>query len=718
MNGKKSNTSGGMAGWLQGIVRGGKKKKRWSSTETQTVMTLGRLTNDGSTLETSSGDIDYKPLPVIGHMPTNKQYQVVLTGMAVALLLGATSVGVYLSKSDATAKSLAASGEMLRGIQKVDKGLMIALAKPEEGFDLIETGAEQIDQKLALMDQSLSGGTERASFTPTAELWKKNKESLNRLAEKRTAIEESLGATDGSESAAKKLQSSLDKLEAGLLQSSGSRQSEMAVVLFGRMWGQRMASAGRDSAAAASLKEEEILSFSQFLQGMIQGSASMGLSGLPEGEPARALAERALADAAGMAKAVRTVGGQNKDLLIAQDFRKDLLENTEMVSSMMERLAWYFEGEKKSLGKFLYSGIFGGVLALAMLILAGLIMTKDSQRQRSVAKKERASTQGAIMRMLDEMGALADGDLTVRATVTEEITGAIADSVNFAISQLAELVGKITSVSRQTQNATKQAMDISAMMLRSGEQQAKDIAEAGREVLKITEAINQVSRRIEDSKKVAKQSVENSTRGMTAVSASIDGIRSIQDNVEETGKRIRRLTEQSKQISEIVDLIADISERTSVLAINATVQATKAGAAGKGFKVVADSVQDLAHQASDATRRIGALINAIQTDIQGAGAAMEKTTEEAQKGAKLAEDTGNVLAEISDVSTALAEIVEETSAQVSSSSKAATHVSQTMRKVLDSVGESAASTKKTAGAIEEITKLSEQLKDSIAGFKL
>ncbi len=714
MNGKKNSKSGGK-GLLQGLVGG--KKKRWSSTETQTVITLGGLTSEGSTLETSSGDTEYKPLPVIGHLPTNKQYQVALAGMIAALLIGMGGTGMYLSGVEGSAKNQAAGGEVVRGLQRIDKGLLLAMKEPETGFGLIEQGAKSVDANMAFLERGLSAGSaQMAAFVPAGNLWKGNKTTLNRLNDKKAAIEESLKASKASEQAAQKLLGSLDRLEQRLVQSEVSRQSEMAVVQLGRLWAQRMAAAGRDSSTAASLKEDEVLSFSQFLTGMIEGSPALGMPGLTG--DARAAAEAAATAVSEMVAATRMVAGQNKDVILAQDFVKELTENTGKVGELTENLNGTFANEKASAQKFLYAGIGGGILALGMLLVAGLVLMKDTQRQKSVTKKEQAATQGAIMRMLDEMGALADGDLTVRATVSEEITGAIADSVNFAISQLAELVGKITSVSRQTQNATRQAMDISSQMLKNGEQQAKDIAEAGKEVLKITEAISQVARRIEDSKKVARQSVENSERGMTAVSASLEGIRSIQENVEETGKRIRRLTEQSKQISEIVDLIADISERTSVLAINATVQATKAGAAGKGFKVVADSVQDLAHQASDATRRIGALINAIQTDIQGAGAAMEKTTEEAEKGARLAESTENALAEISDVSTALAAIVEETSTQVASSSKAAGNVSQTMRKVLDSVGESAASTKKTAEAIQEVTKLSEQLKDSIAGFKL
>jgi len=361
--------------------------------------------------------------------------------------------------------------------------------------------------------------------------------------------------------------------------------------------------------------------------------------------------------------------------------------------------------------------LFAG-LGLGWIGLLALINNNEGKKRTYEAKNENEANQRAIMSLLDEIADLADGDLTVRATVTEEITGAIADSVNFAITEMASLVNAIKKASGQIFEAASTAKSNAVQLLAISDKQSKDIKETGLSVLNITEAIENVSKRMDDSKRVAESSVESSTRGMQAVNNSIDGIRSIRENVDETGKRIRRLTEQSLQISEIVELIGDISERTSVLAINATVQATKAGAAGKGFKVVADAVQDLANQAADATRRIGALINAIQTDIQGAGAAMKKTTDEALRGAELAESTGEVLAEINDVSMALAEIVAEVNAQIGNSAKSAAEVSLTMKRVLDSVSESTDATKATGEAVEEINKLTEQLRESVSGFQL
>lgn len=389
---------------------------------------------------------------------------------------------------------------------------------------------------------------------------------------------------------------------------------------------------------------------------------------------------------------------------------KVLLLTDDAESSLRDKISSF------DIFNYIASGLV--ILMLVCILLLGIINNNESKRRTIEARGENEANQRAIMALLDEVGDLAQGDLTVRASVSEEITGAIADSMNFAITEMATLVGQTKSASSRMDHASIGAKMASGRLQKINLQQTRDITETGQSVLQIAESISQVSQRMEDTEQVARASVESSNRGMESVNNSIQGIRTIQQNVEETGKRIRRLTDQSKLISEIVDVISDISERTSVLAINATVQATKAGEAGKGFRVVADSVQELAGQASEATRRVGALVNAIQTDISGAGLAMDKTTEEANRGAQLAEVTGEVLAEISNVSMALADIVVEVNEQVGASAKAASSVSKTMKQVLDSVSESGEASKATGDAIDEMGKLSEQLRDSVSGFKV
>lgn len=358
------------------------------------------------------------------------------------------------------------------------------------------------------------------------------------------------------------------------------------------------------------------------------------------------------------------------------------------------------------------------VLLLLSLGLFALVIIADSKSRTVIVARENRQNQNAIMRLLDEMADLAEGDLTVRTTVSEEITGAIADSVNFAIAQLAGLVEKIEESAGNISVATQRADELAQNLRKITAQQTLDMTAAGRGVIDITTDLETVARRMEASADVVMQAVKASGRGSEMARQTMKGIENIAVNAEETAKRMRRLTESSQQISEIVDLIADISEQTSVLAINATVQATKAGAAGKGFKVVADAVQELANRSAEATRRIGALINATQTDIQAVLAAVEETNVEVKNGEKLSSEAQDALSEIGKISESLSKIVLEANEKMSASARSAVEISSTVQRVLDSVEKSTEATNETSENIAMVHRMSEELRESVLGFKI
>lgn len=699
------------------ILKMFKRKKSGLGGMTITITQDGMADSSGALSGTGAATTsEMRALPLIGRLAVKTQYTIV-GSLLLLMLVGAAGVTYYANgqrayytahyKSVQELKSdlLSFNQDSLRisgGLDAFLPGAYLERQKIDDGFSYVRS--------TVFKDLPELTGAQRAPIERAYTEWSKGRGDFNELSDAHAGALSLRGKLAGTgkplsevlaDVKAVQAMSSLTEeqsKQAGIASEALERaleytQTSEANVSYGKSGTKFKSDVARARAAltklkAADLSEEaktKVLAADKFVSAFDTSLVSL-LSGLrPEDYKA----------AAG-----RVTTLTEKVLLVAD----------EADGSLRDKIA--------SLGIYNYITGFMVLLMLGTILLLGLINNNENKRRTIEARSENEANQRAIMSLLDEIGNLADGDLTVRATVSEEITGAIADSMNFAITEMATLVGQIQMASAKMEQATAGATGASVKLQRINSQQTNDITETGQSVLQIAEAIEQVSKRMEDSKRVAQQSVESSQRGMDAVNTSIQGIREMQINVEETGKRIRRLTEQSKQISEIVDLIADISERTSVLAINATVQATKAGAAGKGFKVVADAVQDLANQASDATRRIGALINAIQTDIQGAGVAMEKTTDEANRGAALAETTGEVLAEISDVSLALADIVVEVNEQVGSSAKAAALVSKTMKKVLDSVNESSESTKATGESIEEINQLSEQLRDSVAGFKV
>jgi twitching motility protein PilJ len=316
------------------------------------------------------------------------------------------------------------------------------------------------------------------------------------------------------------------------------------------------------------------------------------------------------------------------------------------------------------------------------------------------------------------MGDLADGDLTVRATVTEDITGAIADSVNYTVEELSVLVKRINEAASRVTSATESARRTSSDLLTATERQAHEIQEAGASALSMAQSMNEVSRSAIQSAQVARQSLGAAEKGAGAVEDSIKGMNEIRDQIQDTSKRIKRLGESSQEIGEIVELISDITEQTNVLALNAAIQAASAGEAGRGFTVVAEEVQRLAERSGEATKQIAAIVKTIQTDTQDAVLAMERSTRNVVEGAKLSDAAGQALAEISTVSNDLAQLIEQISAQTEKQAAQASRVADTMKSILRVTQQTTAGTKETAVSIGQLAELAVELKGSVSGFKV
>ncbi len=276
--------------------------------------------------------------------------------------------------------------------------------------------------------------------------------------------------------------------------------------------------------------------------------------------------------------------------------------------------------------------------------------------------RENERNQEAIMRLLDELSSLADGDLTVQATVTEDITGAIADSINYAIEALRELVTTINDSAIQLDGATKQTQAAAAHMAKASSAQSRQISSASESMADMAASIEEVSGNSERCSDVARHSVDIAHKGGDAVRRTIDGMNAIRETIQETSKRIKRLGESSQEIGNIVELINDIAEQTNILALNASIQASMAGEAGRGFAVVADEVQRLAERAANATKQIEVLVRTIQTDTNEAVVSMERSTTDVVGGALLAENAGAALEEIEQVSNQIASLVQNISA--------------------------------------------------------
>jgi twitching motility protein PilJ len=463
--------------------------------------------------------------------------------------------------------------------------------------------------------------------------------------------------------------------------------------------------------------------FRTTLEGLRKGSAALRLPAVRDPETARKLDQLELAFK-GYRDAVASILGNMQRLVAAKRAAHAIYSDSERLLTATERLADEYAANLAG-DKTIY---LIAALVIAMVIVLALVAyvfvqeerlrREQAETQEASVKRQSDQNQEAILRLMNEMQTFAEGDLTVHATVTEDITGAIADSVNFAIEELRTLVGRINTAVAQVTTATESAQHTSTQLLAAAERQSQEIRNTGTQVLGMARAINQVSSSATESANVARASLAAAEKGQQAVHNAISGMNEIRDQIQETAKRIKRLGESSQEIGEIVELISDITEQTNVLALNAAIQAASAGEAGRGFTVVAEEVQRLAERSGEATKQIGAIVKTIQTDTQDAVSAMEKSTQGVVEGARLSDAAGQALTEIGAVSRNLAALIENISRTTQSQAKAAGAVAVSMRNILGITEQTTEGTKRTAASVVQIAGLARGLSGSVANFKL
>jgi len=360
----------------------------------------------------------------------------------------------------------------------------------------------------------------------------------------------------------------------------------------------------------------------------------------------------------------------------------------------------------------------GAALVLVVLMMIAYYAARDYRRAAELQAEQSARDQQAILRLLDELQTLADGDLTVQATVTEDITGAIADSINYAIDALREVVSTVNESSILVDGAAKQTETTAKQLLRASETQAKQAAAASDSVATMASSIEEVSGNAERCSDVARHAVDIAHKGGEAVRRTIEGMNTIRETIQDTSKRIKRLGESSQEIGNIVELIEEIAEQTNILALNASIEASRAGEASRGFAVVADEVQKLAERSTAATRKIEVLVSTIQSDTNEAVVSMERSTTDVVGGALLAENAGAALEEIEQVSHQMASLVQNISDTGRDQNNLASAINKNMQVLRQISAKTSQSTAQTSVAISKLSQLASQLRQSVRGFRL
>ncbi|MGV7164406.1 methyl-accepting chemotaxis protein [Xanthomonas citri] len=486
-----------------------------------------------------------------------------------------------------------------------------------------------------------------------------------------------------------------------------------------------MRAGGANAAASGDALARDSVVFTQMLEGLRTGNEELGIAAVRNPAALSAL-EQSQAQWTTMKKDVDAILASSRDLFAAQSSAAALTAGSGKMLEDSKKLFDAFSafGSVRDTRVFpnFWLGVVSGLVALLAIIGFVWSSVRVRTREQDVRYQSQVEfnsrNQQAIMRLLDEISSLGEGDLTVKASVTEDMTGAIADAINYAVDELRHLVTTINDTSAKVAVSTQETQATAMQLAEAAGQQANQITTASERISEIAASIEQVSRNSTESAEVAQRSVVIAAEGAGVVRETIQGMDQIRDQIQETSKRIKRLGESSQEIGSIVELINDISEQTNILALNAAVQAASAGEAGRGFAVVADEVQRLAERTSSATRRIEGLVQTIQADTNEAVSSMEQTTSEVVSGARLAEDAGTALTEIERVSNALNNLIKNISIAAHQQSAAATDITQTMGVIRQITSQTSQGAEQTAESIGNLAQLAADLRRSVADFKL
>jgi twitching motility protein PilJ len=639
--------------------------------------------------------------------PTSSKSRLRILGVAAAAFFVLTAVAAYMSNREESnsVSYVGQSSQLLMLTQRLAKDAQQALSGNSAAFDALEESKARLSKILTRLDKGegalpATAGASRVALNEFMKSANKTLQDVQTLQAGRAGLV-TLGVTV---STIDSVSAELRGLTQTMTDTFSGAQKEQAI---------RFAlSTERIGKDAGTLLGAEVTIDQVAKLGADTIAAEDSLAALPAADGKVVRAKSLFATTR---NSVEILVSQVRNVVAAKSAAKAIVDDSDSLLEKAQRLVDSYQSSSRITT---FAALLFGLLLFLSLLLLAKAFVENSRRSAEEAARINSQNQNAILRLMNEMGDLADGDLTVRATVTEDVTGAIADSLNYTTEEFRKLVARIITAVEQMGQATKEAEDISKGLLDATQKQANEIQTAGEAVQLITKSIKEVDSSAARSAEVARRTLAVTEQGAQAVRNTISGMDGIREQIQDTSKRIKRLGESSQEIGEIVDLISDITEQTNVLALNAAIQAASAGEAGRGFSVVAEEVQRLAERSGEATKQIGALVKTIQGDTHDAVAAMEKSTLGVVEGAKLSDVAGQSLREIEQVSNELAELINSISTSTQVQTDMANEVASVMEEILKITVQTTEGTRLTANSVAQLTGLASDLKGSVAGFKL
>ncbi|MFA5081997.1 MAG: methyl-accepting chemotaxis protein [Hydrogenophilaceae bacterium] len=668
---------------------------------------------------------DLGRIPLLKGLSAEQRYQTLVLAMVVSVLLTVVFILLYVVQVGHRSGRIETSSNLQMLSQRYTKTAQQAVLGNKAAFAQLKESQQAFASGLETLTADTGLWSAQGELVSLKKRWDVSRKDIDTLLGQQDAL---IALGQSIRQINVRNNELLDLTEQAIAMLSGGGRS-LSYAHQQALWTQRMAKNANALVSSDVINPEvayqlgqDAKTFGDVLKGMLNGDAELGIAAV--GDPA---AKAKLLEL----KEVFTVFDGQVNLILknmpklveAKRAARELFDESEQLLTMTGKLTDSYKSDASWI--YLVLSVLLGLTALASLVTLALANVAESRqraeqaaREQETAARENRRNQEAILRLLNEMGDLAEGNLTVRATVTEDITGAIADSVNFAIEELRTLVENVNRAAVEVTQATDDARQLSEQMLSSAERQADEIGQTTSSVQVMSESVNRVARNAADSARVAEQSLDFARKGGDSVRAAIAGMNTIRDQIQETSKRIKRLGESSQEIGEIVELISDITEQTNVLALNAAIQAAAAGEAGRGFSVVAEEVQRLAERSGQATRRIGAIVKTIQTDTQDTINAMEGSTRGVVEGAALSDNAGHALQDIESVSEELARLIQSISDATREQVDIASRIADNMQQILEQTRQASDGASKSAESVGQLTVLADELRVSVAGFTL
>ena len=681
-------------------------------------------------------------LPLIGGRPIAQQQRILFIMVAGGLLGLVLVTLLSLLSANRGAVQVSASGQALMQSQRLAKSVSQALIGSASAFPEVKESADVLVRNVRGLrtgdvDISAAPSSVQSFIEPMLPFIDKAEKSAKNVLDQEkilTQVGQALRAINRQSSDLLETAETVSSLK---LQQDAS-PAELSAVGQLVMLTQRIGKSANEfltmegvSPEAVFLLGKDLNSFREIGQGLIDGNTELRLPATKDPQTRERLLTLMKQYDETRTQA-SSILGNLQGLVSAREAQASIVADSEPLRKglevVQERLSKETGFNVSSLLLLLLSAVLllvGGAGLLRLYVRAQTERASASESQRMAAEREQQeakrvndANQAAILRLMNELQAVAEGDLTQQATVTEDITGAIADSVNYTVEELRTLVSQVQGTVGRVTDTTEKVEANSTELLAASSEQLREIRDTGESVLQMAGRINDVSGQAQETAAVARQSLEAAESGLRAVQNTIGGMNSIRDQIQETSKRIKRLGESSQEIGEITELISDITEQTNVLALNAAIQAASAGEAGRGFSVVAEEVQRLAERSGDATRQIAALVKTIQTDTQDAVGAMERSTQGVVEGTRLSDAAGTALGEIDRVSRQLAELIDAISNQALSEAQSANVVAANIQHIFAVTEQTGEGTRSTAQMVRELSRTAEELKQSVARFKI